>query len=412
MVGDERAGSASRSAEGRGLALALLLACGVVNYVDRVALSVAGPQIAAELRLTPSMLGVLLSAFLWSYALAQAPAGALADRAPPRRVLGAAMLVWSAAQGATGFAATLPQLVAARLALGLGESPQFPVAARVVRGWFAPARRGLATGVFNSASTLGPALAPPVVTALLLAFGWRAAFWGTALMGLAMAAAWWALYRDPPAPADDTAPALAAPSWATLARQPALWAMALGNFGSGYLTWFYAAWLPSYLETGRHLSVLQTGWSASIPYLFGAAGSLAGGWACDALAGAGLSPLASRKAPLIAGLAAGAAFTGMAIAAPGAATAVAAIAAALFCANVATASVWALAVAAAPAGAVGRVGAVQNIGGFVGGAFAPIATGILVQASGGFSWPLAAAAGAGAAGALVYLVGVRRPIGG
>jgi MFS family permease len=395
---------------GRSVALALLLACGLVNYVDRVALSVAAPQIAHELRLRPSELGVLLSAFLWSYALAQAPAGALADRASPRRVLGGAMLLWSAAQGAAGLAATLPQLIAARLGLGLGEAPQFPVAARVVRGWFAPAGRGLATGVFNSASTLGPALAPPIVTALMLGFGWRAAFWATGLAGLAMAAVWWRLYRDPPEPAADGVASGTTPSWRALARQPTLWAMALGNLGSGYLTWFYAAWLPSYLEAGRRLSVLQTGWAASIPYLFGAAGSLAGGWACDALTRAGLSPIASRKAPLIAGLAGGAAFTGLAVAAPGALLAVAAIAAALFCANVATAAVWALAVAAAPAGAVGRVGAVQNLGGFVGGALAPIATGVLVEATGDFAAPLGLAAAAGAAGALVYLAGVRRPI--
>jgi MFS family permease len=400
-----------RTRAGGRAALALLLAAGVVNYVDRVALSVTGPQIAAELHLKASQLGVLLSAFLWSYAAAQLPAGALADRAPPRRVLGAAMLVWSAAQAAAGFAAGLPALIAARLGLGLAESPHFPVAARVARGWFAPHRRGLATGVFNSASTLGPALAPPVVTALLLTVGWRGAFWATGAAGVVMAIAWWSLYRDPPTPsADEHAFAAPASSWTALLGQPTLWAMAAGNFGSGYLSWFYAAWLPSYLEAGRHLTVLQTGWTASIPYLFGAAGSLGGGWACDALQRAGLAPLASRKAPLVAGLAAGAAFTGLAVIAPGAPLAVACIAAALFCANVATAAVWALAVVAAPAGAVGRVGAAQNLGGFVGGAAAPIATGLLLDATGGFAAPLGLAAAAGLAGALVYLFGVLRPI--
>src|ERR1700761_618958 len=105
-----RGGRAGAANAGGGAALALLLAAGIVNYVDRGALSVTGPQIAAELHLKPSQLGLLLSAFLWSYAAAQIPAGALADRASPRRVLGAAMLVWSAAQAAAGFAAGLPQM--------------------------------------------------------------------------------------------------------------------------------------------------------------------------------------------------------------------------------------------------------------------------------------------------------------
>ncbi len=393
------------------LALALLLACGVVNYADRVTLSVAGPQIAAELHLKPTELGVLLSAFLWSYALAQGPAGMLADRVSPRRLLGVAMVIWSAAQAAAGFAGSLPLLIAARLGLGLGEAPQFPVAARVTRHWFEPRERGFATGVFNSASTLGPALAPPLVAGLIVGCGWRAAFWATGLAGGAMALVWWRFYRDPPAPADAPATVAPPPRLRALARRPTLWAMAAGNFGSGYLTWFYAAWLPSYLEIGRHLTVLQTGWTAGVPYLFGAAGSFFGGWACDRLAAIGFSPLASRKAPLVAGLAGGAAFTGLAVVAPGALAAVAVIAAALFCANVATAAIWALAVVAAPARAVGSVGAIQNLGGFVGGAVAPIATGALLEATGGFAAPLAAAAVAGAAGALVYLLGVRHPVG-
>jgi len=252
------------------------------------------------------------------------------------------------------------------------------------------------------------------VTLLLLRYGWRGAFWATSLAGLAMAAIWWFDYRDPPAPAGQEGPGgVGRPTpWRILLRQPTLWAMALGNFGSGYLTWFYAAWLPSYLEGGRHLTVLQTGWTAGVPYLFGAVGSLGGGWACDALQRRGLAPLASRKAPLVAGLAGGAAFTGLAVLAPSAPLAVAAIAAALLCANVATASIWALAVVAAPPRAVGSVGAIQNLGGFVGGAVAPIATGMLVQATGGYTAPLVLAAVAGAAGALVYLVGVRRPIAG
>ncbi len=125
--------------------------------------------------------------------------------------------------------------------------------------------------------------------------------------------------------------------------------MALGNVGSGYMNWFYAAWLPGYLETGRHLTVPQTGWAASIPYLFGVIGSLAGGFACDRLAAAGLSPILSRKLPIVCGLTVGGAFTGLAILAPSTTGAIAAISAALFFSNLAGAAIWAMAITASPA---------------------------------------------------------------
>jgi len=401
----------ARRERGAGRALGLVMLAGAVNYLDRITLSLAAPLIGAELHLGPAKLGLLLSAFLWAYALAQAPVGALVDRLGARRLLGGALVLWSAAQAATGLAGNLPQLIAARLALGVGEAPQWPVGAKVVRTWVPPHRRGLATGLFNSASTLGPAIAPPIVTALMLAFGWRGAFLATGLIGLAVAVLWTGFYRDRPSPPDE-ADDSAAPSWSRLIAQPTLWAMALGNFGSGYMTWFYAAWLPSYLETARHFSVLATAWAASVPYLFGFAGSLAGGWACDRLAAAGLSALASRKAPIVAGLVGGGVCTGLAILAPSGALALAAICGALFCANIATAAIWALAVIAAPRRWTASVGAVQNFGGLVGGAVAPLVTGLTLEATHSFVAALAITAVAGLGGALVYLVGVRRPIGG
>ena len=191
---------------------------------------------------------------------------------------------------------------------------------------------------------------------------------------------------------------------------PTLWAMALGNVGSGYMNWFFAAWLPGYFESARHLTVPQTARAASIPNLFGDTGSLAGGFACDRHAAAGLSPIASRKLPIVAGLAVGFAFTGLTILAPTSAGAIAAIAAALFFSNLAGAAIWAMAITVAPPGGTASVGAVQNFGGFLGGAIAPIATGLSVEATHSFAAALATTAAAALGGALVYLIGVRKPI--
>lgn len=401
-------GSTERTAPGARLALGLLLLAGAVNYIDRITLSIANPLIAADLHLKSGQMGVLLSAFLWAYALAQFPAGPLVDRIGPRRLLGGAMALWSAAQGGAGLATGLPQFIAARLVLGVGEAPLFPAGARVARTWFAPKDRGFATGVFNSASTLAPAIAPPLVTALMLSFGWRGAFYATGLAGALVAVVWWAFYRDRAAPRSEAEPA---PAWGRLLAQPTLIAMALGNFGSGYLNWFYAAWLPGYLEMERHLSVPKTGWAAAIPYLFGFVGSLAGGALCDRLAARGFSPILSRKAPIVGGLVLAAGATGLAIVAPTDLSALSAISAALFFANVAGASIWALAVVAAPEGGVATVGSVQNFGGLMGGALAPIVTGLVVERTAGFGPAMAAAALAALGGAAVYLFGVRQPIG-
>jgi MFS family permease len=411
MGGDAPDKVEADAAPGPRLALALLLAVGAINYIDRVTLSVTSPMISAELHLRPAQTGVLLSSFLWAYALAQIPAGALADRVAARPLLGGALGLWSAAQAAAGLAAGLPQLIGLRLLLGLGEAPQWPVAARVIRGRFAPHRRGLAMGVVNSASTLGPAIAPPIVTALMLAFGWRGAFVATGLAGGLAAVAWLAFYRDRTAPPVAPVVGGASAPRVSLLAAPTLWAMTAGNFGSGYLNWFYAAWLPTYLESARRLSVPQTGWAAAIPFLFGFLGSLAGGWVCDALRRRGLAPVASRKAPIVAGLAGAALCTGLAIVAPSAASAIAAISAALFFANVAGASIWGLAIVAAPEGRVAQVGSLQNLGGLVGGAVAPIVTGVAVEVTHGFVAGMAIAAAAALAGGLVYLLGVSRPIG-
>jgi len=408
-VGDSaQIGPARRGAN---LALGLVLAAGLVNYIDRVTLSVTGPVIAGELHLRPSQMGLLFSAFLWTYGLAQAPVGAIIDRVGPRPLLAGALTLWSAAQGATGLAVGLPQLIVARLFLGLGEAPQWPTGAKVVRTWFAPEVRGVATGVFNTASTLGPALAPPLVTGLMLAFGWRGAFFATALAGLVMALIWLAFYREPGVGPDDPARPPRTP-WRRLFAAPTLWAMALGNVGSGYMNWFYAAWLPGYLETGRHLTIPQTGWASSIPYLFGVVGSLAGGLACDRLASAGLSPILSRKLPIVCGLTVGAAFTGLAILAPSSAGAIAAISAALFFSNLAGAAIWAMAITVSPPGGVASVGAFQNFGGFIGGALAPIVTGFSVEATHSFAAALGTTALAALGGAAAYLIGVRKPIAG
>src|ERR1700729_908422 len=179
------------------VALAVLVVAGVVNYIDRATLAVANPLIREELGLSIADMGYLLSAFLWAYAFAQLPTGAMVDRLGPRKLLTMGLSLWSLAQLLGGLVQGFGQFFGARLLLGLGEAPQFPTGARVVRDWFNQRDRGLATGIFNCASSLGTAIAVPLLTFLMLAFGWRTMFMIMGVAGLAMAAGWYFVYRNP-----------------------------------------------------------------------------------------------------------------------------------------------------------------------------------------------------------------------
>ena len=162
------------------LSLALLVASGMINYMDRGTLAVANSAIRQEMGVSLVEMGWLLSAFSWSYSLAQLPVGGMVDRIGPRRMLGFGLVLWSLAQAAGGFVHSFTQFVASRVVLGLGEAPQFPSAVRVVSNWFPVRERGMPTGVFNSASPLGAALAPPLLTLLIVYLDWR---WMFVLMG-------------------------------------------------------------------------------------------------------------------------------------------------------------------------------------------------------------------------------------
>src|SRR6204780_661424 len=178
-------------------ALAMLVVAGVINYVDRATLAVANLLIRDDLHLSIADMGYLLSAFLWAYAFAQLPTGAMVDKLGPRLLLTCGLTLWSFAQLLGGLIQSFGQFFSARLLLGVGEAPQFPTGARVVRDWFNPRDRGLATGIFNCASSLGTAIAVPLLTFLMLSFGWRTMFVMMGAAGLVMAAVWYLVYRNP-----------------------------------------------------------------------------------------------------------------------------------------------------------------------------------------------------------------------
>jgi sugar phosphate permease len=406
------------------VALALLVVAGVVNYIDRATLAVANPLIREELGLSIADMGYLLSAFLWAYAFSQLPTGAMVDRLGPRVLLTMGLSLWSLAQLFGGLVQNFGQFFGARVLLGVGEAPQFPTGARVVRDWFNQRDRGLATGVFNCASSLGTAIAAPLLTYLMLSFGWRVMFVVMGVAGLIVAALWGVLYRNPDevalTPQENSYRTQGDPpgqrtkvtfrEWKLLFRFRTTWGMIFGYFGCIYLTWIYTAWLPGYLEIERHMSVKYTGWAAAIPFAWGVVGGVLGGYIADILVRRGVEPLRSRRYPAAIALLGTAICTVAAAYVSSNALAITFISISLFLVYMTSTCAWALSSVAVPTNCTASIGAVQNFGGYLGGALAPTVTGLIVQNTGSFVPALVVGSLIGAVSAGCYLFVVDQPI--
>ena len=404
-------------------ALAMLVLSGSINTIDRAALSVANPLIRHDLHLSIAQMGLLLSAFLWAYAFAQLPTGALIDRLGPRRLLAIGLAVWSTAQLLCGFVANVGQFAAARVLLGVGEAPNFPTGGRVVRDWFTLRERGFASGVFNSASYIGTGIAAPLLTFLMLAYGWRWMFSIMGALGLGVAVLWFAFYRDPAqmaltAEEDRYRTAGDAPEkgrpvtfseWRRLFRCRTTWGMILGYFGVIYVNWLFNAWLPGYLEIARHMSIRKTGLVSALPYVFAVAGALCGGWLADRLMAGGMSRVSSRQVPLCIAMALNAVLVVAVALVDSNVIAVACLCGSMFCGTVATSCAWATVSVVAPANCTGSLGAMQNFGGYCGGALAPTVTGFIVQGTGSFV-PALLVGAVMCAFAVAAFATIRRPI--
>jgi sugar phosphate permease len=406
------------------IALAMLVVAGVINYIDRATLAVANLTIRDDLHLSIADMGYLLSAFLWAYAFAQLPTGAMVDKLGPRLLLTCGLGLWSFAQLLGGLVQGFGQFFGARVLLGVGEAPQFPTGARVVRDWFNPRDRGLTTGIFNCASSLGTAIAVPLLTFLMLRYGWRVMFMIMGIAGLAMAAVWYGVYRNPTEvaltaeesaycthgdpPGQRTVVTLR--EWKQLFRFRTTWGMILGYFGCIYLTWIYTAWLPGYLVLERHMSVKFTGFAAAIPFAFGVVGGVFGGYLSDILVRRGVAPVNSRRYPAAIALCGTAACTVAAAFVTSNALAIAFISASLFLVYVTSTCAWALSSVAAPTNCTASIGAMQNFGGYLGGALAPTVTGLIVQNTGSFVPALVVGALIGLASAASYVFIVDQPI--
>ena len=378
------------------VAIILVTAAIALNYMDRSTLAIGNLKIRQEFGISATAIGGLGSAWALTYGLAQLPSGYLLDRIGPKVLVGAAMVAWSLCQAAGGLATNYVLLMLSRIGLGATEAPCFPSATRSVSDWFDVKDRGTPSGVYTSGAYIGPTLAPPLLTGLMLAFNWRVMFIVMGLAGIAAAGLWFLIYRDPmvqklsPQDEDYLRPNREAKSevslrqWTSLFRFRAMWVLMLGAFCTGYITWMYQTWLPAYLEMEQHISIAKTGLLASVPLLSAFFGALCGGWISDRLVKRGMELVASRRLPLILGLLGSAVFTGLAAIATSAGLAITCIAVSMFFMQFGITCKWILVTVVTPQAYCASAASNQNFAGFLGGTLSPILTGFIVDTTGSF----------------------------
>jgi len=298
----------------------LIFLATLINYVDRLTISVLAPVITRDLNLDRFQYGSIATWFLLAYTVSQGLSGKLYDRIGTRRGFSASITVWSLAAMAHSFVRGLAGLSIVRFILGFGEAGNWPGAAKTVAEWFPVRQRALGMAIFNSGAAIGSVVAPPLIVWLQLSFGWQTTFLVTGVLGFLWLGLWllfyekpekhpWLTYAEYDLISEDTSllesedqeargrPAVpsATPRWRDLLRYRQVWGIVISRFLTDPIWWLYITWLPLYLSDVRGFDLRQIALFAWVPYVAADAGSLLGGWLSGFLIGRGWSVNSARK---------------------------------------------------------------------------------------------------------------------
>ncbi len=389
--------------------IAFLLSLGVlVNFFDRINLSVSRDALHDSFGLSLVAFGYLSSAFSWTYAIMQMPAGVLLDRLGVRRVGRISAFLWSLASFAAAVAPSLSWFFGARLLLGVSESPTFPANAKALGYWFTREERGLATAITDAAAKLSTALGVPLIGLLLLHFGWRWSFAATGLVSFLYFVIFYFVYRNPSedpslspqerqlilaggAQLEADATRHRGSSLGYLLTQRKVYGLALGWGAYNYTFFLLLTWLPSYLSVSLHVDLFHSIFYTSVPWLFATVTDLlVGGWLVDALIQRGYDANRVRQTVLVVGMSFGLAIFGAA-SAHTAAAALIWISLALGGLAAAAPVAWTVPSLISPRETVGTLAGAVNLCGQIAAISAPIVTGYIVSASQSFAAAFATA---------------------
>lgn len=294
----------------------LIFLATLINYIDRLTISVLAPVITRDLGLTNTEFGGILFWFLLAYTISQGLSGKLYDRIGTKRGFVCSIVLWSIVAMAHAFARGLGSLSFLRFVLGLGEAGNWPGAAKTVAEWFPIRERAFGMAIFNSGAAIGSVVAPPLIVWLSITHGWQTTFIVTGSLGFAWLVLWILFYQTPdrhkwlraeerqliragqqvePTAGEVSTELVAAPRWRELLRYRQVWAIVLARFLTDPVWWLYISWLPKYLADARGFSLVKIGLFAWVPYVAADAGSLSGGWLSGHLIARGWSVDRARK---------------------------------------------------------------------------------------------------------------------
>ena len=380
--------------------LALIAFATTLNYVDRAVMGVAGPAVSDELSISPAVMGLLFSAFSWTYAAAQIPGGILLDRLGTRVTYALALGLWSLFTLLHGVAANITTLFGCRLALGVAEAPCFPTNSRVLSTWFPQTERARANSVYAVGQYVGLAFFSPLLFWIVARFGWRTLFILFGLVGIGYAALWYRSYRDPGQSTSVNASELAhiaaggglepqaetvSFSWATVAKllgTRQILGASIGQFCGNATLVFFLTWFPTYLITERQMDWLQSGVLAILPYIAASVGVLVGGVVSDKLIERTGSANIGRKLPIVGGLLLAATIVGANFVESD--TLVILVMSVAFFGQGMVNLGWTLVSDVAPKQLIGLTGGVFNLCANLAGIITPIVVGVIVGVTGTF----------------------------
>lgn len=374
----------------RKVILLLLVLLGMVTFLDRINISVAGSSIIADLNLSAAQWGWVQSAFILSYGLMQIPMGMLGDRFGQRRVLTAIVVWWSLFTCFTGMAGSLLSLLAVRFLFGIGEAGSSPCSTGVISRWFPKNEVGKAQGYVWAASRMGGALTPFVVIPVMAWLGWRPAFYLLGAVGLVWAAVWYFYYCDrnvsQKGETQLTADMKQTLPWAVILRSRQFWLICSMYFFYAFGSWFFFSWFPTFMELGRGFDKSELTYAVAVPFVMSMAGNIAGGYLTDRLSVRyGLK--VGRKALGATSLAVSAVCMFLAAFIPGKMAVFVFLSLCFGIFDLMLPSAWALCVDLGKQHA-GAISGAMNTAGNIGGFFCGILFGFLVDASGDYNLPL------------------------
>lgn len=378
----------------------MLVILGMVTFLDRINISVAGSSIMADLNLSPAEWGWVQSAFILSYGLMQIPMGALGDRFGHRSILALIVLWWSLFTAFTGMAGGLMSLLAIRFMFGIGEAGSSPCSTGVISRWFEKTEVGKAQGYVWAASRMGGALTPFVVIPVMAWVGWRAAFYLLGAVGIVWAVVWYVWYRDRKRENVESEESTGATerganvpklSWGSMFRNSQFWLICGMYFFYAFGSWFFFSWFPTFMELGRGFEKEELTYAVAVPFLMSMLGNIAGGHLTDKLSHRyGIK--VGRKALGSTSLAVSAACMFLAAFIPGKMAVFVFLSLCFGIFDLMLPSAWALCIDLGKEHA-GTVSGAMNTAGNIGGFCCGILFGELVEQSGNYNLPLYLIAG-------------------